>query len=291
MQTDASGNATATLTANATGSGAITVTATVNGTPYTCTVTIGVSYALTLTPTNGPAFVSGASSEANIAAALTKNGVAEALPGNLTWTVESSSISAAWWGNRLSGATNGLSWGQSAISLNGTDTQRTDMSGNGGTAPTGATAYLTDIVGSRTVTVKASIVIDGTTVSQTAPVSFGAGPLSVFGTAPTASDRMNWADAGDHCGSAGNLNSAGYQASTKLPTQTQLQNVAGSGSGGKQGAAHAAGWPDDGYGFGWFNYWTGEADGGGGARVVLLYDGGFGWAGATGDNPVAVCLP
>ena len=165
------------------------------------------------------------------------------------------------------------------------------MSGNGGTAPTGDTAYLTDIVGSRTVTVKASIVIDGATVSQTATVSFGPGPLSVFAGAPKGT--KTWADAATACGGIpGNLSSATYQRGTNLPTQGELQAVAGSGSGGKQGAAHAAGWPDDGYGAGWFYYWTGEANGNYYyAGIVLLYNGLPGWADAADDIPVAVCLP
>ncbi len=256
------------------------------------TATTDGSYALSLTVHDGPDFVSGASSVASLEATLTKNGVPEPFPAPLTWTVESSSITQAWWSNRSSGAMNGLAWGQTAISLNEKEAERTDMSGNGGTAPTGATACLTDIVGSRTVVVKASLVIGGTTCSRTATVKFGNGPLSVFGAAPTSSDSMNWTDAVARCGGTGNLHVSDYQPDTKLPMAAQLQAVAGSGSDGNQGAAHAAAWPDDSHGIGWI-YWTGEANGSGGiVRVVTLIDGfSLFWVNAIHDYPIAVCLP
>jgi hypothetical protein len=242
---------------------------------------------LTLTPVPGPAFITGNGgqfwSTASITATATVNGSTVTINnGEVTWTVEDSSITAAWWGNRSPGAMNGLAWGQSAISLDGTQAERTDMSDDGGTAPDGDTAYLTDIVGSRTVTVKASMVIDGETRSETATVSFGAGPLSVFGAAPTESDKMNWADAGSKCGVSGNLGTIGYQPSTKLPRQEQLQNVAGPWDSGQQGAAHAAGWPDT-------YYWTG-AFSGSGAWYVELYDGFCDWEYVDNDSFVAVCL-
>ena len=45
-------------------------------------------------------------------------------------------------------------------------------------------------------------------------------------------------------------------------------------------------------GNGWFNYWTGEANGdGNNARIVNLNDGNDDWNNVTNDNPVAVCLP
>jgi hypothetical protein len=251
---------------------------------------------LTLTPVPGPAFYMGPSgqfrSTASITATATANGSTVTInPGEVTWTVENSSITAAWWGNRSTGATNGLAWGQSAIWLNGTEAERTDMSGNGGVAPDGDTAYLTDIVGSRTVTVKASMVIDGKTVSETATVSFGDGPLSVFGAAPTASDRLTWAAASSKCGTVGNPNIVDYQPSTNLPRQEHLRAVAGPGEGG-QGAAHAAGWPEDGhlppdY---QFRYWSGEPMMSNMIYFIRLDNGDWDYAFVSEADSVAVCL-
>jgi hypothetical protein len=212
-------------------------------------------------------------------------------PGDVTWLVESSSITAPWWGNRSPEARNGLSWGSTPILLTGRDFERLHMTGNAGKAPTGATAELTDIVGSRTVTVKAFMDIDGKRQEAAVQVHFGPGPLSVFAGAPKGS--MTWASAARVCGGApGNVHQRGHQPATKLPTMAQLQNVAGSGLGnnGKQGAAYAAGWPDDLGGRGYFCYWTGYAVGGGHARYVFLDDGLNGSGDATAAVPVAACV-
>jgi hypothetical protein len=238
---------------------------------------------------NRASFVdSGFSATATITATATRNGSAVTIdPGDITWTVESSSITAPWWGNRSSEAMNGLTWGTTPLSLNTVQAEEASVSG---TAPSGNSATLTDIVGLRTVVVKAAMTINSTAYRQTATVSFGPGPLSVFADKPKGS--MNWADAATACGGTpGNPSSVGYQASTKLPLVTLLQNVAGSGKGGQYGAAHAAGWPDDGTNDVWFCYWTGEADGGNDARVVCLdYGLAFAVYDVTSDIPVTVCL-
>jgi hypothetical protein len=93
---------------------------------------------------------------------------------------------------------------------------------------------------------------------------------------------MNWADADSKCGTPGDLGTIGYQPSTKLPRQEQLQNVVGPDWDGQQGAAHAAGWPNA-------NYWTG-AFSGHGAWFVDLYDGFYDWEYVSNDTLVAVCL-
>jgi hypothetical protein len=232
-------------------------------------------------------------------AAAEKDGNPVAIGANpVTWTVLSSSITAPWWGDtvgrpRSSGAMNGLAWGTTPISLNGYETERTDMSGNGGTAPTTDTATLTDIVGSRQVVLRAEVTIGGETYvgTTTTPIDFGNGPLSVFAGAPQGS--YNWANAATACGGTpGNPSSAIYQPATNLPTQAQLQAVAGSGSGGRQGAAHAAGWRDDTTGAGLFIYWTGEGNGNGlSARLARLDGAGAYWFSVSIDYPVAVCLP
>ncbi|GHU30260.1 hypothetical protein AGMMS50256_16850 [Betaproteobacteria bacterium] len=295
QNTDASGQITVTnLTATAIG--AQPVTATVDGQTVNVSFTVTAPVlTLTLTPAGGGDFVSSGSITATITAVAKRDNSPVSIDTNpVTWTVVNSYIGAAWWGDssgrsRTSGAMNGLAWGTTPISLNGYEDQRTDMSGNGGSPGTGATATLTDIVGSRRVELRAEVSINGETYTGTTAIDFGKGPLSEFREAPRGS--MNWADAGTACGNnPGNPASPGYQPNTKLPRQEQLQAVAGSGSGGRQGAAHAAGWRDDTNGSGWFRYWAGEALGIGGNAVNVGLD--IGNTGSSGyDTPVAVCVP
>ncbi|GHS88218.1 hypothetical protein FACS189487_06010 [Campylobacterota bacterium] len=256
---------------------------------------------LTLTPIGASAFGSTTDyhTTATITAVAEKDGVTVAIGSNpVTWTVVNSSITAAWWGDsggrlRSPNALNGLAWGTTPISLSSSESERTDMSGNGnGTSPTyaspdtGDTATLTDIVGSRQVELQAEVSIGGETYTGTTTVNFGAGPLSVFRGAPLGS--KTWTDAGAACGAAGDPADSRYQPSTKLPTQEQLQAVAG-GTYGKQGAAHAAGWRDD-TTSGVFSYWTGEIGSNGVAQIVHLDDGNDGSHNSLDSAPVAVCL-
>ena len=153
-----------------------------------------------------------------------------------------------------------------------------------GTAPTGAEAYLTDIVGEREVTVKASVEYNGQTYYEAAEtVKFGEGPLAVF---QKPLSYMTWKEAAQKCGSLPSVPSPGYHEETNLPCKEELQAVSG-GSG--YGAAFAAKWPDGRSGDGWFHYWTGELNGSISAKVVFLI---FGSGGGTGQDsvvPVAVC--
>ncbi|MCL2123061.1 MAG: hypothetical protein FWH34_03120 [Desulfovibrionaceae bacterium] len=251
---------------------------------------------------------------AAITATAVDNGAPVAInPGDVTWMVVSSNITAAWWGNRSTGAMNGLAWG-APLSLKAVEAERTSVSGP---APTGDTARLTDIVGSRVVRVRASMNIGGTVHSQTIDVSFGKGPLSVFRNKPLG--PMSWVKAGNACGAVddpdalgpqdstkskgipegipthlGNLalKGSGYQNSTKLPTIDQLRNVAASNGSVGRGAAFAAGWPDDANGKGWFLYWTRGTDGFGRAMFMYLPSGGGpgGWLPVTTEDLVAVCV-
>ena len=152
---------------------------------------------------------------------------------------------------------------------------------------TGAQIHLTDIMGQRTVTVQASVSFPGHTLTATKEFTFGAGPLSVFAGAPKG--NMTWKNAVSACGGTGNLNTAGYQPSTKLPSAEQLQAVAASTG---NDAYLAAGWPNGGSIV--FYYWAGETNGDGfNARYVALGNGhGTGWFNADRDGtPIAVCLP
>lgn len=231
---------------------------------------------------------SGYSATATITATAKQNGsVIPIAPGAVTWSVESSSITAPWWSNRSPGAMNGLKWGATPVVGLVGEAGKTTVAG---VVPTGAVAQLTDIIGLRTVVVKARMTIGGTSYEQTLSVTFGPGPLSVFGAAPTASSRMSWIAGGTACGSAGVPTLAGYQLATKLPTRDQLFRVGVPSLGGK-GAAFAAGWVDDGAGSRWYGYWTGEANGSGMAWEVNMGFGNGSWANAASNaRVVAVCL-
>ena len=154
-------------------------------------------------------------------------------------------------------------------------------------------ASLTDIVGERTVTVKAEVRVNGTPCTATQTVSFGAGPLAVFAGKP-GRGGLTWDDAARTCGGTpGDADTPGYQPETRLPTKAQLIAVSGRRKGGQYGAAHAAGWPDpaEGTGNDIFAYWTGEASGDGGAWMVSLDDGGSVQALVDiNGNAIAVCV-
>lgn len=205
--------------------------------------------------------------------------------GDVTWSVASSSVSCAAW-RRGASACNGLTWGQTPLSLSAAEGDKSEPQGD---APNGATAYLTDIVGERTVTVTASVEYNGQSyTAEKKTVTFGDGPLSVFAGPPSTSDE-GWVDAATYCkGKPGNpdLKDA-YQPETKLPTIEQLQAVSGPGNGG-YGAAFAAGWPLNGT----FRCWTGKSYGyyGKAAYLVLLNGGNEGWV-DVGSFALAVCLP
>ena len=260
---DGTGKATATLTANATGSGPIVVKATVNGVDYTCTVTIGDSYSFGTITTSGGTGSFTASTTATFTAPVLKDGLAYTGPAvAVTWSIvsaDNSANEAVTTANQ--NAATGLAWGGTATTnpgtaLTGTDTSNTDGSGN-------ASIQLTDIMGERTVTVRASVTVGGNTYTADQAITFGAGPLSAF-KLPSggAVGQTVWANAfpisgatafpaAALCGGSGNTTWTGgnYSSTTKLPTITQLQAVSTSGSGNS--AWQAAGWPSG-------DYWTGE---------------------------------
>ena len=160
-----------------------------------------------------------------------------------------------------------------------------DKTTPGGTAPTGAEAYLTDIVGEREVTVKASVEYNGQTYEAAETVKFGEGPLAVF---EKPLRYMTWNDAARTCGRVPSDSFPGYHDETNLPRREELQAVSGPGKGG-YGAAFAAKWPNDRNGGRWFLYWTGELDGSFLAKFVGLHNGDVGDLIPSSADPVAVC--
>lgn len=247
------------------------------------------SYHLSLTSSGGGGNFS-ASQTISLTAELTVDGKPVTLDtGNVKWTATRSEVTSAAW-NRGKDRFNGLTWGKTPLSLSYLES---DKIAPEGVAPTGAAAWLTDIVGERTVTVKAEVRVNGTPCTATQIVSFGAGPLAVFAGKPRKGG-LTWADAARACGGTpGDADTPGYQPETRLPTKAQLIAVSGRRKGGQYGAAHAAGWPDpaEGTGNDIFAYWTGEAYGDGWAWMVSLDDGGSARAMVKiNDNAIAACV-
>ena len=241
----------------------------------TATVDLSVSkVTFVLTDSGGgTSFVDDKYQTITLTATLVIDGKEVSLDGTpVTWTVESSSVSCEAW-MRSAGAYNGLMWGQTPLSLTAAEN---DTDTPAGTAPTGAEASLTDIVGERTVTVTASVEYNGQLyTAEEKTVSFGKGPLSVF---EKPLRNMTWTEAERTCGS--------YQPATNLPRKEELQAVSGRSG---YGAAFAAGWPDDRNGSGRFRYWTGELYGSGSAKFVDLDYGNVGVVYQGNVFPVAVC--
>lgn len=154
----------------------------------------------------------------------------------------------------------------------------------------GPTVHLTDIVGSRRVTVSAYLKVytpDGEEeqeIVSSVTFTFGDGPLSLFSGPPYK--VLDWAAAVQACSDA---SQASGQA-VGLPSEAQLQLVA-QNNGKGFGAAIAAGWPGDLESFGIYNYWTGDTENDGkDARVVNLGDGfSLGYL-KTATGPYAICI-
>ncbi len=279
-KTDGNGKFSARLTATGSSPDARTITATVGTDTATLDLRVGKATFVLTDSGGGGSFDS--SQTITLTAELTDaNGTKITLnDGDVTWSVISSNVASKAW-MRSAGAYNGLTWGttaQSAAVGEGEKTEEPD-----GTAPTGAEASLTDIVGEREVTVTATVEYNGQSyTAEEKRVTFGDGPLSVFAGPPSTSGKT-WANAATYCkGTPGDANQAGYQPETKLPTSDQLRAVSG-GSG--YGAAFAAGWP------GWYTYWTGQANGFVSAGFVYLNSGDVGWNYVVYGSPLAVCRP
>ncbi|MDR3038222.1 MAG: inverse autotransporter beta domain-containing protein, partial [Candidatus Adiutrix sp.] len=144
--------------------------------------------------TNGPAFVAGGAngyqSTASVAVVeyIDDLGNTQTIPGgaSVTWAVKSvTNPSAVWW-RRGATALNGLTWGGTAdggscwgvAAVDGATCSGPFGDGHGveGALPTAAALELTDVIGSRSVILEASVTIGGITYTGEETVSFGAGP-------------------------------------------------------------------------------------------------------------------
>lgn len=279
-KTDGNGKFSARLTATGDSLDKRMITATVEGTD---TVEAGLSVGkatLVLTDSGGGGSFDSSQTITLTAELTDANGTKITLnDGDVTWSVISSKVTSKAWNRSDRTLYNGLTWGTTAQSATPNEGEKTEKPD--GTAPTGAEASLTDIVGERTVTVTATVKYGEQTYTQTTTVSFGEGPLSVFAT-PLR--NMTWTEAAQTCGSLPSDLSPGYHVETNLPRKEDLRAVSG-GSG--YGAAFAAGWPSG--GFGWFDYWIGELSGALNARVVYLVNGLGNSQSRDGVVRVAVC--
>ena len=101
----------------------------------------------------------------------------------IQWTVFSvTNVTGSFW-MRPTNDQNGLTWGDTADGYSAWNTN-----GPEGTAPDGVTGKLTDIVGNRTVVVRAQAPVNGVPVPpRDMTINFGNGPLSVFSGAVNTS--------------------------------------------------------------------------------------------------------
>ena len=204
--------------------------------------------------------------------------------GDVTWSVASSTVSCAAW-RRGASACNGLTWGQKPLSLTFDAAAENDMAAPADNAPDGKTAYLTDIVGERTVKVRATVTYNGQPYTAETTVTFGKGPLAVFAT-PLR--NMTWTDAVVACGGSYESDNYEYQPATNLPSKEELLAVsapsASNPGANARGAAFAAKWPNDGSGRDMVMYWTGKL-----AEKVDLGLGDDDVLDLFNEDPVAVC--
>lgn len=172
----------------------------------------------------------------------------------------------------------GLNWGRTPP-LRQIDPDDSTM----GFEPHEGTIHLTDVVGSRTVTVVASTHVEtpeGKSQELRGEVTFtfGDGPLSLFSSLPRRVSSR--AEAEQMCAA---------HPDSELPAESLLRLVANDGKEG-HGAARAAGWPGDIPSLDLYNYWSAEtSDNGRQARVVNVEDGQGLWYFPGADGPFAVC--
>ncbi len=251
--TDGTGKATAILTANPAGYQDIVVVARVNGADYSVTVPLTATYdIIALTVTGGTGNFTAATT-ATFTASVLRNGV-PAPPGiNVTWSVTAANNSAnpavtSDYQNKKTG----LAWGASAPGQPGSELNTSTVSATNGSGD--AQMKLTDIVGERTVTVKASVG-DGT-ATRTQSVTYGTGPLGAFRLAADGTTgQYTWADAiplstatnfpaATACGGTVNpgWGPGDYSGATFLPSIATFRTVSGSTG---NNSYKAAGWRDD----------------------------------------------
>ena len=250
--------------------------------PGTLTLTVSGDYAEN--------FTAGGWATARLtASAVDAEGKSLPIKGNITWKVKTADIHdkvVAW--NRDRHSVSGLHW-FSAPSSPQADGDEDD----------GSTILLTDIVGSRTVTVVASLQIarppeeaykGAKIITAETTFTFGDGPLSLFSAPPRQVASREEAER--YCATLRPAAPQGGETTENaLPPATLLQLVSDNGING-YGRAKLAGWPGDFEQRHIYSYWARETDKDGKeGRVVNVQDGLALWYDADARGPLAVCVP
>ncbi len=250
--------------------------------PGTLTLTVSGDYAEN--------FTAGGWATARLtASAVDAEGKSLPIKGNITWKVKTADIHdkvVAW--NRDRHSVSGLHWFSAPSSPQ-----------TGGDEDDGSTILLTDIVGSRTVTVVANLQIarppeeaykGALIITAETTFTFGDGPLSLFSTPPRQVASREEAEryCATFCPAAPQ---GGETTENALPPATLLQLVSNNRING-YGAALSAGWPGDFEQRHIYSYWARETDKDGKeGRVVNVQDGLALWYDADTRGPLAVCVP
>ena len=250
--------------------------------PGTLTLTVSGDYA--------EDFTAGGWATARLtASAVDAEGKSLPIKGNITWKVKAADIHdkvVAW--NRDRHSVSGLHWYSAPSSPQ-----------TGGNEDDGSTILLTDIVGSRTVTVVASLQIarppeeaykGAIIITAETTFTFGDGPLSLFSAPPRQVASREEAER--YCATFRPAAPQGGETTENaLPPTTLLQLVSNNRING-YGAALSAGWPGDFEQRHIYSYWARETDKDGKeGRVVNVQDGLALWYDADARGPLAVCVP
>ena len=250
--------------------------------PGTLTLTVSGDYAEN--------FTAGGWATARLtASAVDAEGKSLPIKGNITWKVKTADIHdkvVAW--NRDRHSVSGLHWFSAPSSPQ-----------SGGDEDDGSTILLTDIVGSRTVTVVASLQIarppeeaykGALIITAETTFTFGDGPLSLFSAPPRQVASRDEAER--YCATFRPAAPQGGETTENaLPPTTLLQLVSNNRING-YGAALSAGWPGDFEQRHIYSYWARETDKDGKeGRVVNVQDGLALWYDADARGPLAVCVP
>ena len=250
--------------------------------PGTLTLTVSGNYAEDFT-------ARGWTTARLTAAAVDAEGKSLPIDGNIVWWIQTADIHdnvVAWNGDRHDGS--GLLWGETPfLSL---------RAGSDG-FPRDATVFLTDTVGSRTVTVMARLRIasgdadeEGPTITAQTTFTFGNGPLSLFSAPPRQVASREEAER--YCATFRPAAPQGRETTENaLPPATLLQLVSDNGING-YGRAKIAGWPGEDETQQMYSYWARETKKNGSeGRVVNVEDGLALWYDAKVPGLLAVCAP
>ena len=250
--------------------------------PGTLTLTVSGNYAADFTDR-------GWTTARISATAVDAEGKSLPIDGNIVWWIQTADLHdniVAWNGDRHDGS--GLLWGETPfLSL---------QTGSDG-FPRAATVFLTDTVGSRTVTVMARLRIasedadeEGPTITAQTTFTFGDGPLSLFSAPPRQVASREEAER--YCATFRPAAQQGEETTENaLPPATLLQLVSNNRING-YGTALFAGWPGDFEQRHIYSYWARETNKDGDeGRVVNVKDGLTLWYDADARGPLAICVP